>query len=38
MHVEQMLLELKAQEEKNQHALDSLREQIELLQMDTVYV
>ncbi|XP_043942783.1 coiled-coil domain-containing protein 17 [Protopterus annectens] len=33
-NIEQMLLELKAQEEKNQLALESLREQIELLQMD----
>ncbi|XP_060685570.1 coiled-coil domain-containing protein 17 [Hemiscyllium ocellatum] len=35
-HIEQMLLELKAQEEKNQRALDALREQIELLQMESV--
>ncbi|XP_051868085.1 coiled-coil domain-containing protein 17 [Pristis pectinata] len=36
IHIEQMLLELKAKEEKNQHALDALREQIELLQTDAV--
>ncbi|XP_038650103.1 coiled-coil domain-containing protein 17 [Scyliorhinus canicula] len=35
-HIEQMLLELKAQEEKNQRALDALREQIELLQMESI--
>ncbi|XP_069798466.1 coiled-coil domain-containing protein 17 [Narcine bancroftii] len=35
IHVEQMLLELKTQEEKNQRALDALREQIEFLQKDT---
>uniref|UniRef100_H3AXV0 Coiled-coil domain containing 17 n=1 Tax=Latimeria chalumnae TaxID=7897 RepID=H3AXV0_LATCH len=36
-HVEQMLLELKAQEEKNQGALDALKEQLKLMQTDTVY-
>uniref|UniRef100_UPI00398EF85E coiled-coil domain-containing protein 17 n=1 Tax=Pristiophorus japonicus TaxID=55135 RepID=UPI00398EF85E len=35
-HIEQMLLELKAQEVKNQHALDALREQIEQLQMESI--
>eukprot|EP00062_Callorhinchus_milii_P014518 gi/632963943/ref/XP_007898159.1/ PREDICTED: coiled-coil domain-containing protein 17 [Callorhinchus milii] len=35
-HVEQMLLELKAQEQKNRLALDELREQIELLQMESI--
>ncbi|XP_048395318.2 coiled-coil domain-containing protein 17 [Stegostoma tigrinum] len=34
-HIEQMLLELKTQEEKNQRALDALREQIELLQAES---
>ncbi|XP_072918544.1 coiled-coil domain-containing protein 17 [Hemitrygon akajei] len=36
IHIEQMLLELKAKEEKNQQSLDALREQIEHLHMDTV--
>ncbi|XP_078418033.1 coiled-coil domain-containing protein 17 [Cetorhinus maximus] len=35
-HIEQMLLELKAQEEKNQCALSALQEKIELLQMESI--
>ncbi|XP_069089333.1 coiled-coil domain-containing protein 17 [Pleurodeles waltl] len=34
-HIEQMLLELKTQEEKNQLALDALRDQIGLIQADS---
>ncbi|XP_075472235.1 coiled-coil domain-containing protein 17 isoform X1 [Ascaphus truei] len=34
-HIEQMLLELKAQEEKNQLALDALRDQIGLIQAES---
>ncbi|XP_075037752.1 coiled-coil domain-containing protein 17 [Mixophyes fleayi] len=33
-HIEQMLLELKAQEEKNQLALDALRDQVGLIQSE----
>ncbi|KAM4642200.1 coiled-coil domain-containing protein 17 [Discoglossus pictus] len=34
-HIEQMLLELKAQEEKNQLALDALRDQVGLIQSES---
>uniref|UniRef100_A0A8C5QGT9 Coiled-coil domain-containing protein 17 n=1 Tax=Leptobrachium leishanense TaxID=445787 RepID=A0A8C5QGT9_9ANUR len=34
-HIEQMLLELKAQEEKNQLALDDLRDQVGLIQSES---
>ncbi|XP_073499706.1 coiled-coil domain-containing protein 17 isoform X2 [Phyllobates terribilis] len=34
-HIEQMLLELKAQEEKNQLALDALRDQVVLIQSES---
>ncbi|XP_075142233.1 coiled-coil domain-containing protein 17 [Leptodactylus fuscus] len=34
-HIEQMLLELKAQEEKNQLALDALRDQVVLMQSES---
>ncbi|KAG8437039.1 hypothetical protein GDO86_007935 [Hymenochirus boettgeri] len=34
-HIEQMLLELKAQEEKNQMALDALRDQVGLIQSES---
>ncbi|KAM4722943.1 LOW QUALITY PROTEIN: coiled-coil domain-containing protein 17 [Rhinophrynus dorsalis] len=34
-HIEQMLLEVKAQEEKNQLALDALREQVGLIQSES---